>query len=293
MIKKLYIIGRNFTKQITRDNINAYAASIAFFFFLSLVPMLMLICSILPYTSLTEADLMKLVTELVPASMEAFFIGQIAYVYDKSPAVLSISAIITVWSAAKGVLALMRGLNAVNGLSEDRNYIVLRIEASIYTVIMLGATLASLVFMVFGNVIKGLMIQSIPQIKVLLDLFSHLRFLLTWAVLTLVFTLLYTWIPNKRMKMKFQVPGAVFAAVAWSFFSYGFSIFVDRYNGLSMYGSLTTIIIVMIWLYCCMYIIMIGANMNRYFKPAFQVFWHGEEKQPQRNQKRPGGRKHA
>lgn len=272
MVKKLYCIGRNFTKQITRDNLNAYAASIAFFFFLSLVPMLMLICSILPYTSLTEADLMKLVAEMVPASMESFFISQISYVYDKSPGVLSVSAVITVWSAAKGVLALMRGLNAVNGLSENRNYILLRIEASIYTVIMLGALLVSLVFMVFGNVIKGLVVQRIPHITVLLDLLSHFRFLLTWAVLTLVFTLLYTWIPNKKMKMKYQVPGAVFAAVAWSMFSYGFSVFVDRYNGLSMYGSLTTIIIVMIWIYCCMYIIMIGANMNRYFKPAFQVF---------------------
>ena len=51
-----------------------------------------------------------------------------------------------------------------------------------------------------------------------------------------------------------------------------FSIYVDRFNGFSTYGSLTTIIILMLWLYACMYIVMVGAFLNRYFKPAFQFF---------------------
>ena len=77
MLRKLYCIGRNFARQITRDNVNAYAASIAFFIFLSLIPMLMLVCSILPYTNLTEADLMRAMTEFVPPSMDAFIMNQI------------------------------------------------------------------------------------------------------------------------------------------------------------------------------------------------------------------------
>ena len=278
MIRKLYYIGRNFGRQISRDNINAYAASIAFFIFLSLIPMLMLLCSILPYTTLTRADLMRTLTEVLPPSLESFVINQITYVYDKSPTVLSVSAVITVWSSAKGVLALMRGLNAVNGVVEDRNYVLLRLEACLYTVIMLVATVLSLAFMVFGNVFKDILIRHFPRLELILRVLAPLRFLATWAVLAVFFTLLYTWIPNKKMKFKLQIPGAVFVAITWSIFSYGFSVYVDRFHGMSMYGSLTTIIIAMIWLYCCMYIVMIGANMNRYFKPVYQVFMEKEEK---------------
>lgn len=276
MIRKFFIIGRDFTKQLSKDNISSYAASIAFFLFLSMFPMLLLICTIIPYTAVTEADLMRILQEAVPDYMNSFVVRQVPYLYDKSPAILSVSAVVTVWSAAKGILALMRGLNAVNGVSEDRNYILLRIQASIYTVIMLAATVFSLIIMVFGNMAKELLLRYVPRLTLLLDQLVHLRFLFTWFLLTVFFTLLYTWIPNKKMRFKYQIPGAGFAAVAWSAFSYFFSIYVDSFNGFGMYGSLTTISIVMVWLYCCMYIVMIGANLNRYFSPAIRIFTHRE-----------------
>lgn len=276
MLRKLFIIGRNFTKQMVKDNISSYAASIAFFIFLSMFPMLMLVCTIVPYTSISKAELMRALTDLVPDYMNSFAVAQVLYLYDKSPGILSVSAVVTVWSAAKGVLALMRGLNAVNGVTENRNYILLRIQASIYTVIMLAAIILSLALMVFGNTVKAVLLYYVPRIALLLEQLSHFRFLFTWLILTVVFTLLYTWIPNKRMRFKDQIPGAGFAAVAWGGFSYCFSIYVDRFNGFGMYGSLATITIVMVWLYCCMYIVMIGANMNRYFRPAIRIFTHQE-----------------
>lgn len=279
MIRKLYCIGRNFAKQLTRDNVNAYAASIAFFLFLSLIPMLMLVCAILPYTRVTEADLMRALTEIVPPSMDTFVINQVIYVYDQSPGVLSVSAVITVWSAAKGVLALMRGLNAVNGVVEERGYIRQRLEACFYTVIILASIVFSLGLMVFGNVILQFLLKHFPPIGIVVEVLAPFRFLAGWAVLAIVFTLLYTWMPNKKMRFKMQIPGAVFVSVAWGIFSYVFSIYVDHFKGLDMYGSMTTIIVVMVWLYCCMYIVMIGANMNRYFKPVFRVFMDkGERK---------------
>ena len=68
MIRKLCLIGMNFSAQMKKQNISAHAASIAFFFFLSIVPMLIMICAILPYTPLTEENLVKAVTEIGRAS---------------------------------------------------------------------------------------------------------------------------------------------------------------------------------------------------------------------------------
>lgn len=277
MIRKMYLILLDFNKQLGRDNISAYAASSAFFIFLSLFPALLLLCMVLPYTSLTEADLMRIVTQITPDSIDTFVMDQISYLYNKSPAALSVTALITVWSAAKGVLALMNGLNAVNGLAENRNYIILRLWACFYTVIILAATICSMLIMVFGNVLVSMILTHFPKSAWFFELTMHFRFLFVWAVLTFVFSELYTWIPNRRMKWHYQLPGAAFAAVAWSVFSWGFSIYVDRVSAASVYGSLTTIIMTMLWLYFCMYIVLIGANMNRYFKPAYKIFMKTRE----------------
>ncbi len=272
MNKKWFIIFRDFSKQLSRDNIGAFASSTAFFFFLSLVPILMIVCSVLPYTPLTENNLMSAVTRITPDSMDPLMVSIITQMYDKSLHVLPIAIIVTIWSAGKGMLALMRGLNVVNGVVEDRNYFTLRIAASFYTIITLVALLLSLLFSIFGKGLIHSIVQGIPQINHIIAFMIHMRFLFVWAFLALVFTFIYTFIPNKKLKLRYQIPGAIFSSITWSVYSYGFSIYVDNFNGMSTYGSLSTIALILMWLYFCIYILLIGANMNRYFSPVIKVF---------------------
>ena len=272
MLKRLAFIGYDFGKQMSKKNISACASSTAFFLFLSLIPALMLLCSILPYTPVTEANLMNAARQITPEAMHALVTSIIADVYDKSIGIISVTAIATLWSAGKGVLALLRGLNAVNDVEENRNYLLLRLAACLYIVLLLAAVLLSLLIMVFGNSIIGLIEGIIPQTSYLFDLLLHFRSLFVWAVLTVVIALMYAYVPGTRQGFKMQLPGAVFAAVAWSVMTWAFSIYIDVFNGFTTYGNLTTIIILMLWLYAAMYIIMAGAYMNRYFKPAFQFF---------------------
>lgn len=272
MFKRLLFIGYDFGKQMSKKNISAFASSTAFFLFLSLIPALMLLCAILPYTPLTEANLMSAANDITPDAMDALVTSIIADVYDKSIGIISITAIATIWSAGKGMLALMRGLNAVNDVEESRNYFLLRLVASLYTVLMLAAVLISLLIMVFGKSIIGIIEGIIPQTSYLFDLLMHFRSPFVWAVLTIVIALMYAYVPGARLGFKMQLPGAVFAAVAWSVMTWAFSLYVDVFNGFTTYGNLTTIIILMLWLYAAMYIILAGAYINRYFKPAFQFF---------------------
>ncbi len=272
MLKRLVLIGYDFSKHMSRKNISAFAASTAFFLFLSLIPALMLLCAIIPYTPLTEANLMSAARQISPDAMNSLLITIIRDVYDKSIGLVSASAIITLWTAGKGVLALMRGLNAVNNVEEDRNYIVLRLVACLYTVLMLAAVLLALLVMVFGNSIIRLIEGFIPQTSYLFDLLMHFRTPIIWAVFTIVIASMYAYVPGTRLGFKMQLPGAAFAAVAWSVMTWAFSIYIDDFDGFNTYGNLTTIIILMLWMYAAMYIILAGAYINRYFKPAFQFF---------------------
>lgn len=271
VIKKLFIILRDLSRKMGRQNISAFAASTAFFLFLSTVPMLIMICTIIPYTPLTEENLVTAVTELTPDKMDPLAESLIAEVYDKSAGILSIAAIATLWSAGKGVLALMRGLNAINGVAEERNYLLVRAIASFYTVVMLVGVMLSLLIMVFGNQLVEFLLHNIPQLKVLVKFFMNFRFLFVWLVLTGLFCAVYAYVPDKKLKFREQLPGAAFSAVIWSIFSWGFSIYVSSSNSYSIYGSLSIIIIVMVWMYFCMYIMMVGAYLNRYFQPVNKV----------------------
>lgn len=280
MLKRLLFIGYDFGKHMSKKNISAFAASTAFFLFLSLIPMLMLLCAVVPYTPLTENNILQAVTDIAPDAMSPLIYSIIKDVYDKSVSIISITAVATLWSAGKGMLALMRGLNEIYDVEENRNYMLLRIVACFYTVLILVIMIVSLLVMVFGNVLVGIIEYRIPQTAYLFDLLLHFRILLVWTVIAIVIALMYAYIPSGKVRQGFrmQLPGAAFAAVGWSIVTWAFSVYIDKFNGFSTYGSLTTIIILMLWLYACMYIIMAGAFMNRYFKPAFQ-FFVGKKKQ--------------
>ncbi len=268
MILKLIIVLRDFSVQMKKQNISSFAASTAFFFFLSVVPMLIMICTIIPYTPLTEEDLVEAVTDLTPDQADPLVESLISDVYDDSAGILSVAIIATIWSAAKGVMALMRGLNAINGVEEERNYFLVRVIASFYTVVMLLVVILSLFVMVFGDQLVTLALHRLPQLQTLVSFAMNFRFLLVWAVLSVLFAAIYAYVPDKKRRFKEQVPGAVFSAVVWSVFSWGFSIYLNYNNSYGIYGSLSIIIIVLLWMYFCMYIILVGAYLNRYFEPV-------------------------
>lgn len=271
MFMKFRKIMKSFMTEMKDRNISAHAACTAFFFFLSIVPMLMLICTILPYTPITEANLVNVVTDVTPDTMDALATGVIDEVYRQSTGILPIAVIAMIWSAGQGVLALIHGLNAINKVDDKRNIFFIRVVAMFYTLIMLTVIVLFLFVMVFGNQLAHLLLHRVPQLQMVASFYMEFRFLVVWAVLTLLFSIVYARVSGKRMRVKEQIPGASFTAVVWSVFSWGFSLYVSRSGAYSIYGSLSIIIIVMIWMYLGMYIVLIGAYLNHFFHPVNQV----------------------
>ena len=270
-MKRVFGIFLDFTKQLTKDNISAYASSTAFFFFLSLMPTLIIVCSLLPFTSLTEGNLVTAMVEIMPDFLDALTVLMVEQMYQKSVRILPLAIVVMLWSSGKGMMALMVGLNVVNEVTETRSYFWLRIEAACYMVITVIAVLVSLTLSVLGDSVADAVFSVFPHMGNVFLFLIRFRFLVIWGILTLVFVITYTYVPNKKMKMRHQIPGAVFAAIGWSTFSFVFSIYVEHFHGMSIYGSLSTIIIMMFWLYFCLYILLIGANLNRYFRPVIRL----------------------
>ena len=83
-IYRLFLILRDFNWQMTKKNISAFAASTAFFLFLSMIPLLMALCAILPYTRLTEVDLINAITQFTPDAVDGMVIRIVSDVYTRS-----------------------------------------------------------------------------------------------------------------------------------------------------------------------------------------------------------------
>ena len=262
-MKKAYLLIKRFNRKLRHDDISAYASSIAFFLFLSLIPLLVLICYLIPYTPLTESDLMIACINLIPRQMTPWIIALISRIYDKPKGVLSITLLITVWSAGKGMLALMRALNQIHDVIEERGYFRLRIMASFYTVIMLLMLVVTFILGVFGRNILHLLLQNtIGEEEVRTNLISIASFAVIMIVTVVVFSGIYTYIPNKNLQFSKQIPGAVFLASAWGIFTFGFSLYVEWFSGFTTYGTLGTIVLFLLWLYFCCYIMLMGAVIN-------------------------------
>ena len=254
---------KNITDKIAEDHISAYAAQSAFFIMLSLVPILLLLMTLVRFTPITQADIMAAAYELFPKTVSSTIISIVNEVYSQTGTAISVSLLVALWSAGKGVLAISNGLNTIRGQLETRNYIFLRLRAAIYTVLFLLAIILSLVFLGFGNSISMLVNKYIPVFQYVMDFIIETRTIIMILVLIVFSLSIYMFLPNKRRRLRSQFPGAIFTAFGWTLASFIFSVYMDIFKGFSnMYGSLTTIVIIMLWLYFCMYVMLLGGEMN-------------------------------
>ncbi|RKM63457.1 YihY/virulence factor BrkB family protein [Butyrivibrio sp. XB500-5] len=273
-----------------KKNIVSYASSTAFFLIVSLIPLLIMITSVLPYTPITEADMVRAFIKITPSFTDETIISFINEAYGRSDAVFSISALVTLWTGSLGMLALMRGLNCIYDVEELRNVIYLRILAAFYTVAMIAIVLMMLLLMVFGNRIEAFIIGYYPPIGVIVSFLINFRFILIIGIAIFLFALMYTYIPSARLRYVYQLPGAVFSAIVWYAFSWIFSMYVNSTDSYSLYGSLATPVIMMFWLYFCIYIFLIGAFINKFFHPAVKVLYDDHHKKVvRRNVKKKTG----
>lgn len=126
--------------------------------------------------------------------------------------------------------------------------------------------MASLTLMVFGNSLQHLIVKYLPIVADITQGILKLRSLILLAVLMLFFAMLFKMLPNRKTEVRNQLPGSLLGAVGWSLLSFGISVYVDYFNGFSMYGSLTTIILLMLWLYFGVYILLVCAELNKAYE---------------------------
>lgn len=255
-----------FMRKFNENTLSVHSAHVVFFVMVSFFPFVMFFFTLLRYTPLSQESILSLLESVIPGGMKTVLTSWIREAYTQSSGtIISITAITTLWSGSRGFMGINYGLDKIYGAKDKRNWIWNRISSFLYTIAFAFILLLSLIVLVYGNKIL-LAIDSFMPIKtsLFIGIFS-LRSILGFSIFFLFFLLLYTFVPNRKTKMREEIPGALFTSVLWILFSYIFSIYIDYFtNFSSVYGSLTYIVLFMLWMYICVNILFIGALVNRY-----------------------------
>lgn len=244
--------------------IPVHGAHASFFLVLSLFPMLVLTLGILRYTGLQVSDLLELVDSVVPSGLIPFLERQLNGAYSHtSRLVISVSAVVALWSAGSGIYALKIGLDAVYGVKDRRFWLFTRLLCAFYMVLFLLVLLMTLVLHVFSSTLLMWLRREqglFRQVAELLDM----RLFLLEAVQTLVFCAMFMFLPGKRNGFRESLPGALFACFGWLIVSHLFSLYMEYFpRYFSIFGSVYAVAVGMLWLYTCVSIVFYGALMNR------------------------------
>lgn len=262
------LIGRtvHLARTVAGLHIPVYAANACYFIVLAVFPALLLLLGLLQYTPLEVERLGEMLQGILPEVLLAPAEELILITYDNtSGAALGLSAVTALWSASRGIYGLLTGLNAIYGVQEDRGYVRTRLISVVYTFAFLVVLLLTLGLHVFSaGLLRLLQSLSSPFLGFLLSLVD-LRFFLLLFIQTGIFTLMFMVLPNRPNRFWDSLPGALLASLGWLIFSDLYSIYVERFAGLtSVYGSVYAVALAMLWLYCCVSIMFYGGALNRY-----------------------------
>jgi len=253
MIKKLF----SMVRRISRYHLSVYAGNSAFFMILSIFPLATLLLGLFQYLPIDSSDVLDILESVLPEA--AYQLFHYIFGMGNPTAVISISAVVTIWSASRGALGILKGLNRAYHLTETRNWFRVRIGCIADTLMILIAVLAALLLYVFGKPLTELL--EAGPLSFLVNDFT--RFLVATAALILLFALVYRIIPDHKVSFRAVLPGALFSGLGWMIYSWLFSIYITHFSDATkLYGSLHTITVTMLWLYVCTEILFLGAILN-------------------------------
>ena len=158
-------------------------------------------------------------------------------------------------------------MNNIYGIKETRNYFRLRFLAIFYTLVFALMLICTMFFLIFGNSLLLWIQNRLPSLVDLALLIISIRTIVVLLVLLVFFVTIYLFIPNRKSRLIYELPGALISSAGWMIFSYGYSYYIDHLkNFTNTYGSLTAAVLLMLWLYACMYILFFGGEVNNYLR---------------------------
>jgi membrane protein len=268
--KNLYEIGRIFISQLKKDDISERAGSMAFSFTLALFPLLLFIFNTIPYLQnffpyITTDNILQFVREVLPPEIYSQLENTILDIVSKPrQSLLSLGFFFALFSSSQGVISMMSSFNSVYKTKDDRSFVKGRlISVAILGVLVLTICAASTV-MIFGNIlISGLEELHVFNSNFMIFLFKTLKFFVLLMVFYFTTAFVFRVAPAVHDKWHFFSIGSQVAGLLITLSFYIFSFYLTNFASYNkLYGSIGTLIGLMLWIFITSLIILISFEIN-------------------------------
>lgn len=255
---------RIFARKSKEDSLPAYAAQTTFFTLLSFFPFVMLLLVFVNKLAFVKSNIAAYLLNVVPEGLQEYVIYIIDDVlYSEGYSFTIVSALVSLWSAGKGIQALTYGLDRIYRVDNDKNYFISRIMSAVYTILFMFMCVAVMILHMFGAQIARQIIKSNPLLENETILLFSFKSLFSCFIIFVLLLLVYYKLPGRKGKIKNEVFGAFVSSAAIMLLTKGFTVYMQYITKRSyMYGSITSIILLMIWLYIVMQIVLYGAQLS-------------------------------
>ncbi|MBN8198949.1 YihY/virulence factor BrkB family protein [Bacillus sp. NTK034] len=273
---KVIQFGKKLGKEFKNDRATGLAAEQAYYYMLSVFPLLILLISIVPYLSLDPQKALSFLQSVMPSDSFNVIEDNVVDIITKpNGGLLTFGIIGTLWSASNGMQAFIRAMNDAFDVEETRSFIKSRLISIGLTLGLLAAFIIAMVLPVFGKIIMNFVENFINIPDGMQILINVLRWAIAFVIMVTVLAILYKVAPNKHFPFKQVLPGAIAATVMWQLISFGLSFYVSNFGNYSAtYGSLGGVIVLMLWFFLTGLALVIGGEIsalyhrNNTFKPG-------------------------
>ena len=265
-MKKLRIYFKEFFRVIGKINISMLAAQISFFLLLAFFPFCILLLLLLGQINIDNTIFINTINSFLPEQIAPMFTDIVKNASEHMNIFWSLAGILTtIWVSTRAAHAMIVAVNSLYK-KEDRWAWTHRMGlAIILTFALIIFIVVSILFVLFGReALNTFLIYTGRNPDTLSGIGGILRVVLALLGLTIFFTVLYTISTKSKIRIKEALPGAVFSAILWSLLTYVFSLIITNFFIFSsIYGSLGSIILMMMWLFWGAHIILLGVAINK------------------------------
>lgn len=284
----IYTVATFFFKEIAKDTLVNKASSLAYNFMLAIFPAIIFLFTLIPYIPKRigfQEQLMSLLALVLPnnafLALEAT-IGEIVNIQNGS--LLSIGFLLSLFFATNGTHNLMVAFNKSSLIVETRTWFKQRMVAIVLTVVIVLSVIVCIAAMAIGEIVLNYLKAELNY-KGGLTIYAIQ--LTRWALLGILYfvtvSILYRYGPAHAKKWKFFSPGSWLATILAFLTIWGFSFYINNFSAYNkIYGSIGTLIVIMIWLYLNSLILLVGFELNasvdlskrsvKIIRPNFNLF---------------------
>jgi membrane protein len=282
--KNLYDVLRIFIQQLKKDDINERAGSMAFSYTIALFPLLLFLLNLVPYLQdffplVTTQNILSFVQGIMPWDVYLSIESTLLDIVSKPrQSLLSLGFFFALFASTQGVVSMMNSFNSVYKTKENRGWLASRGIAVAIVVVLVVTILAASSVMIIGSfLITELRETNLFSGGFMIFLFTTLKFFILLSVFFLTSAFIFRFAPAIHDKWHFFSTGAQLAGLLITLSFYGFIFYLENFASYNkLYGSIGTIIALMLWLYLTSVIVLVCFEVNVSFDLA-------EEKQRNRD----------